>query len=71
MEGAKVVKQVAEELNVDVNQLALAWVLSKGDNVCAIPGTTKVSNLQSNIAALSIFEKITQAQWDRINSLTF
>jgi len=36
------------------NQLALAWVHHQGDDVCPIPGTTKIENLKSNIGAVAI-----------------
>nr|AFV99148.1 alcohol dehydrogenase [Perilla frutescens] len=32
-------------------QLALAWVLARGDDVCPIPGTTKIDNLNQNMEA--------------------
>ncbi|KAL0793807.1 hypothetical protein Bca101_065184 [Brassica carinata] len=35
-------------------QLALAWVHHQGDDVCPIPGTTKIENLKLNIGALSV-----------------
>ncbi|KAI3458411.1 hypothetical protein Pfo_015074 [Paulownia fortunei] len=35
-------------------QLALAWVLTQGDDVCPIPGTTKIENLDQNIGALLV-----------------
>ncbi|GFQ03137.1 probable aldo-keto reductase 2 [Phtheirospermum japonicum] len=35
-------------------QLALAWVIAQGDDVCPIPGTTKTENLDQNIGALSV-----------------
>ncbi|CAI9762841.1 unnamed protein product [Fraxinus pennsylvanica] len=35
-------------------QLALAWVHQQGDDVCPIPGTTKIENLNQNIGALSV-----------------
>ncbi|ESQ29413.1 hypothetical protein EUTSA_v10023574mg [Eutrema salsugineum] len=35
-------------------QLALAWVHHQGDDVCPIPGTTKIENLDQNIGALSV-----------------
>ena len=31
------------------SQLALAWVHHQGDDVCSIPGTTKIENLNQNI----------------------
>jgi diketogulonate reductase-like aldo/keto reductase len=35
-------------------QLALAWVLSRGEHVHAISGTTNVSHLETNLAALRL-----------------
>lgn len=35
-------------------QLALAWVLSRGDHVHAIPGTTSIAHLEDNHAAASV-----------------
>jgi aryl-alcohol dehydrogenase-like predicted oxidoreductase len=35
-------------------QLALAWLLHKGDDIVAIPGTTKIHRLEENVAAASI-----------------
>jgi len=39
---------------VTVAQLALAWVLSRGDDVVAIPGTKRRKWLRENIAASDI-----------------
>ncbi|XP_059632066.1 probable aldo-keto reductase 4 [Cornus florida] len=36
------------------SQLALAWVLHQGNDVCPIPGTTKIENFNQNIGALSV-----------------
>ncbi|XP_043691395.1 auxin-induced protein PCNT115-like [Telopea speciosissima] len=35
-------------------QLALAWVHHQGNDVCPIPGTTKIENFNQNIDALSV-----------------
>jgi len=35
-------------------QLALAWVLSRGDDLVPIPGTTKIARLEENAAATEI-----------------
>ncbi len=35
-------------------QLALAWVLSRGDDVVPIPGTTKIARLEENLGALDV-----------------
>jgi aryl-alcohol dehydrogenase-like predicted oxidoreductase len=48
------VKEIADEKGVTAGQLALAWVISQGDDVVPIPGTTKVKNLEENVAAAEI-----------------
>lgn len=45
--------RLAEELGRTPAQVALAWVMSRGDDIVPIPGTTKISHLEENIAALS------------------
>lgn len=35
-------------------QLALAWVLSRGEDVVPIPGTTKITRLEENAAAVNV-----------------
>jgi len=42
---------VAEELGATPAQLALAWLLSRGDSVVPIPGTKRVRYLEENAAA--------------------
>lgn len=41
---------LAAEARVTPAQLALAWVLSRGEHVVAIPGTTGIAHLEENIA---------------------
>jgi len=65
----KRVQSIADELNVDTNQLALAWLLTRGDNICAIPGTTKIENLASNMQAVAIAEKLTQEHLEILENL--
>jgi aryl-alcohol dehydrogenase-like predicted oxidoreductase len=45
---------IAHEKHVSVAQLALAWVLSRGDDVVPIPGTKRRKWLLENIAASDI-----------------
>lgn len=47
-------RAVAEAAHCTPAQLALAWVLSHGDNVHAIPGTTSIEHLGENWAALHV-----------------
>ncbi|KAF8060386.1 hypothetical protein N665_1218s0005 [Sinapis alba] len=45
---------MSEKKGCTPGQLALAWVHHQGDDVCPIPGTTKIENLNQNIGALSV-----------------
>jgi aryl-alcohol dehydrogenase-like predicted oxidoreductase len=48
------VKQIAQEKAVEPGQLALAWVLSKGEDIVPIPGTKHLNYLKENIDATKI-----------------
>jgi aryl-alcohol dehydrogenase-like predicted oxidoreductase len=48
------VEAVAREAGCTPAQLTLAWVLSRGDHVVPIPGTTSPAHLDENLAALSL-----------------
>ena len=44
-------EQLAEQAGCTPAQLSIAWVLSRGDHVVAIPGTTSLKHLTENFAA--------------------
>jgi aryl-alcohol dehydrogenase-like predicted oxidoreductase len=46
--------QLARSAHLSMAQLALAWVLARGTNVIAIPGTTSETHLQENLGAAAI-----------------
>src|SRR3954466_14677277 len=48
------VKEIASEKGVTAGQLALAWVLHRGDDIVPIPGTKRVSYLEENGAAADV-----------------
>jgi aryl-alcohol dehydrogenase-like predicted oxidoreductase len=48
------VREIAREKGVTASQLALAWVLAQGEDIVPIPGTTRASHLDENVAALEI-----------------
>lgn len=48
------VSQMAARKGCTSSQLALAWVHHQGSDVCPIPGTTKIANLEQNLGALSV-----------------
>ncbi len=51
---AERVKELAVEKGVTPGQLALAWVLQRGEQIVPIPGTKRVSYLEENLAAAEI-----------------
>lgn len=46
--------ELAMQKGVTLAQTALAWVLSKGDDIIPIPGTKKVARLDENLTALTV-----------------
>ncbi|CAI9117460.1 OLC1v1018858C1 [Oldenlandia corymbosa var. corymbosa] len=48
------VNAMASKKGCTPSQLALSWVHHQGNDVCPIPGTTKIENLEQNIGALSV-----------------
>ncbi|KAL6005466.1 hypothetical protein ACLOJK_006033 [Asimina triloba] len=62
------INEVARRKGCTPSQLALAWVHHRGDDVCPIPGTTKVENFNQNIGALSV--KLTPEEMAELESFT-
>jgi aryl-alcohol dehydrogenase-like predicted oxidoreductase len=52
--AASLVKEIAERKGGKPGQVALAWLLHKGDDMVPIPGTKRRSYLEENIAAVSL-----------------
>lgn len=48
------VRELAEHKGVASGQLALAWALAQGQDIVAIPGTTRPERVEENIAALQV-----------------
>jgi aryl-alcohol dehydrogenase-like predicted oxidoreductase len=61
------VRAMADEKGVTASQLALAWVLSRGDDVVPIPGTKRRRYLEENVAAVEV--ELTTAEIDEIESV--
>jgi aryl-alcohol dehydrogenase-like predicted oxidoreductase len=54
MQAAGIVQKIAADLGAKPGQVALAWLLQKGDDVVPIPGTKRQTYLEENIAAANI-----------------
>ncbi|MFY9720209.1 MAG: aldo/keto reductase [Candidatus Cybelea sp.] len=62
-----VVREVAHECGATPAQVALAWVLSRGNDVVPIPGTKRVRYLEENVGALELH--LTEEQCARLDRL--
>jgi len=61
------VQELASEKNVTPAQVALAWVLSRGDDVVPIPGTKRRTYLEQNAAASQV--ELTDEDLQRLDAL--
>ena len=59
--------RVAREVNAQSSQVALAWVLARGENILTIPGTTRIANLRTNLGAADV--TLTEDQTARLDAL--
>ncbi|MEU0805790.1 aldo/keto reductase [Streptomyces sp. NPDC005970] len=62
------VQAIGAEIGATPAQTALAWLLTRGDDIAPIPGTRRVSRVEENTAADGI--ELSVAQLDRLNNLT-
>jgi len=60
-------KELAEQKNCTPAQLALAWLLRRGDDIIPIPGTSSAKRLEENAAAVDI--KLSDADLARIEQV--
>jgi aryl-alcohol dehydrogenase-like predicted oxidoreductase len=61
------VEVIATELGVTPGQVALAWLLTKGDDIAPIPGTKRVSRVEENVGADGV--ELSPEQIDRLDKL--
>ena len=54
LELVAAVRRLAADRNVTPAQLALAWVLARGEDIVPIPGTKRVKTLEENAAAADL-----------------
>jgi aryl-alcohol dehydrogenase-like predicted oxidoreductase len=65
--GLREVEAVAAEAGVTPAQVALAWLLAKGDDIAPIPGTKRISRLEENVRADEV--NLSPAQLARLDAL--
>jgi aryl-alcohol dehydrogenase-like predicted oxidoreductase len=61
------VEAIATERGVTPGQVALAWLLTKGDHIAPIPGTKRVSRVEENVGADSV--ELNSEQVQRLDKL--
>jgi aryl-alcohol dehydrogenase-like predicted oxidoreductase len=54
MRATSVVQRIAQKHSAKPGQIALAWLLAKGDDIVPIPGTKRRSYLEENVGAAAI-----------------
>ncbi len=61
------VKELAVQKDCTPSQLALAWLLTQGDDMIPIPGTKRISYLEENIGAVNV--QLTTSDLQRLNEI--
>ena len=64
-EAGSVLDAVAKDHHATPSQIALAWVLKRSPVMLPIPGTSKVSHLEENVAAVNI--KLSDEEFDSLD----
>jgi pyridoxine 4-dehydrogenase len=59
--------KVAAELQSNRNTVALAWLLQRSPNILLIPGTSSLSHLRDNVAAVDL--KLTEDALQQLNTI--
>ena len=54
LKAAAIVREIAAAKDAKPGQVALAWLLAKGDDIVPIPGTKRRTYLEENVAAAAI-----------------
>ena len=67
MKIVSAVKDMAEKKGITPAQLALAWLLARGENIVPIPGTRKISRLEENLGSLEVF--LDKSDVDSLNEI--
>lgn len=57
-------RAIAKERDLDVNQIALAWLLARSPVMLPIPGTSRVAHLEENVAAARV--RLTASEMQRV-----
>ena len=67
LELVGIVEAVAKEADATSGQVALAWLLSRGEHIVPIPGTKRIARVEENVGADAI--TLSAEQLERLDSL--
>ncbi|TQS42567.1 aldo/keto reductase [Cryptosporangium phraense] len=67
LEAVRALSELASSKGATVSQLALAWLLTRGEHVVPIPGTRSASRVEENVGAVSL--ELGQADLARIQEI--
>lgn len=70
IEKVRKLKPVAERLGVSQSQLAVAWCLKNPNVSSVITGASKPQQIEENVAALKILDKLTPEVMEEIDQIT-
>ena len=62
------VAAIADDIGATPAQVAIAWLLTKGDDIAPIPGTKRVTRLEENVGADAV--ELTAEQVTKLDNLT-
>ncbi len=65
--AVKIIEEIAKDEGCKASQVALAWLLAKGDDIVAIPGTKHRHYLQENVLATDV--KLTTKEMHRLEKI--
>jgi aryl-alcohol dehydrogenase-like predicted oxidoreductase len=66
MRAASAVHELAGQIGATPGQIALAWLLHKGDDLVPIPGTKRRNYLEENVGAAAV--QLSQAEMARLDA---
>lgn len=61
------IKPIADDKGITLAQLALSWLMSKGEDIVPIPGTRRLAYLEENIAAVEI--RLSQSEMEALDAV--
>jgi aryl-alcohol dehydrogenase-like predicted oxidoreductase len=66
MRAVEIVREIARQKNATLAQIAIAWVLHKGNDIVPIPGTKRRTYLEENVRASEIY--LTPGEMQRLDA---